>query len=267
MRWLAALALMAAPALAQDCGREVACEVAGGSYNVALPDAPNGRALMFLHGFGGTGAGTLRNTGLVNAALDRGWTVVAPSSQDRDGRRAWNFRPGGDGRDEAAFLIAVRDDAAARFGLDPARTSLGGFSIGGSMAAYVACSDPQAFDAYLPVGGNFWRPHPTACAGPVRMLHTHGWMDGTVPLEGRVFRVGAARQGDVFAALEIWRQTNGCNLQAPDEKSWGAPFAMRIWTSCTDGSALQFALFGGGHEVPQGWAAMALPWVEALPDR
>ena len=39
--------------------------------------------------------------------------------------------------------------------------------------------------AYAPVAGSFWRPHPDmeACAGPVDLLHTHGWRDKTVPLD------------------------------------------------------------------------------------
>ena len=87
---------------------------------------------------------------------------------------------------------------------------LGGFSIGGSMTSYLACAAPEAFDAYLPVSGGFWRPHPTECVGPVRLLHTHGWTDTTVPLEGCVVRVEDINdpngfvQGDIFYTLGMW---------------------------------------------------------------
>ena len=193
------------------------CAVEGGTYHVELPQGATGPALVFLHGWGGTGAGTMSNAGMVQAFLARGYAVIAPDGQMRDSGqgRSWDFMPGRAARrDEMAFLRSVADDAARRFGLDRDRMLLAGFSIGGSMVSYLACADPGAFAAYAPVAGSFWRPHPKACAGPVRLLHTHGWTDMTVPLEGR--NVGGATQGDVFAALEIWRRTNGCTALRAD---------------------------------------------------
>ncbi|ETX16347.1 polyhydroxybutyrate depolymerase [Roseivivax halodurans JCM 10272] len=255
------------------CGAEEgACEIPGGTYHVELPDEGDdgAPALMFLHGWGSSGEGTLTMRGVVGAALARGYAIIAPDGIPRQGRsgRTWAFHPERpQPRDEIAFLQAVRDDAAERFGLDPERMLLAGFSIGGSMTSYLACAEPDAFAAYAPVSGSFWRPHPEACAGPVRLFHTHGWRDPVVPLEGRLLRGGsldapnAVAQGDVWHAMDLLRQASGCRLQA-DEFASDGTYWRKDWTSCSDGAALGFALFDGGHGVPEGWAKMALDWFE-----
>jgi polyhydroxybutyrate depolymerase len=262
---LSLLGLGAVPALA-SCGASPApCTVQERAYHAALPAGPARGAVVFLHGHGGSGELALENAGMVQPLVDRGYAVVAPDGQPRAGtdRRSWAFRPPPDGtRDDVAFLRAVADDAATRFGLPRERMVLAGFSVGGSMVAYAACRDPGAFAAFAPVAGNFWRPYPAACAGPVRMLHVHGWADGTVPLEGRRLRAGI-EQGDAFAAMEIWRKTNLCTRNNPDSTSADGPLMRRVWSSCAPGSALQFVLHPGGHMVPQGWAGLMLDWFEA----
>jgi polyhydroxybutyrate depolymerase len=261
--WLASVAAAAA-----DCGADPGpCRFDGGTYHIALPAGATAPlpALVFLHGWGGSGGGTMSNAGMVRAVVARGYAVIAPDGQMRDSGpgRTWDFMPDRPvGRDETAFLLALADDAAARFGLDRGRMILGGFSIGGSMTSYVACASPSAFAAYVPVAGSFWRPHPDGCAGPVRLLHVHGWTDVTVPLEGR--NVGGGTQGDVFAAMEIWRRANGCDGLRADEFGTEGAMMWRRWTRCAPGSALQFALHPGAHGIPPGWAAFALDWFEGL---
>ncbi|MEM6311008.1 MAG: PHB depolymerase family esterase [Pseudomonadota bacterium] len=260
---------------AAACSRNTPCEVDNGEYVIALPDDDSSArpAIVFIHGWGGSGPGVFRNTGMVGTFTDRGYAVIAPQGLPRANGNggSWAFHPDRPGRrDEIAFLTEVRDDAIARHGIDPDRIILAGFSIGGSMTAYLACAAPDTFAAYSPVGGNFWRPHPTTCEGPVRMLHTHGWTDGTVPLEGRVLRGADSRdpealmQGDVFYALSLWRETNGCYQLKPDSYVTDGPFLMRKWSNCAPDSALEFALFPGGHVIPQGWATLTLDWFEGL---
>ncbi|MBW4709626.1 prolyl oligopeptidase family serine peptidase [Roseobacter sp. YSTF-M11] len=249
------------------------CAIDMGEYHVRLPEGPIKGAILYIHGYGGSGAGALRPKDWVNTALDRGYVLIAPDGIPyAEGRgRGWSFIPGRQKlRDEPAFLAAVRDDAAARFGFDASRVLLSGFSIGGSMTSYMACQEPGAFAAYAPVAGGFWRPHPTACKGPVRLLHTHGWTDGTVPLEGRVLRgadatdPGALMQGDIFYTLRMWREVNACNQLRADRFVTRGSFMRRAWDRCAEGSALEFALFPGGHVVPDGWAEMMIDWYEGL---
>ena len=261
------------------CGVDAeVCGIENGSYHIVLPEGiaagdPGYPALMFLHGWGASGQSTLNMREVVETALARGYAVIAPDGTSREGRdgRGWGFHPERPGpRDEIGFLNAVRADAAARHGVDADRVVLGGFSIGGSMVSYLACAQPDAFAAYVPVAGAFWHPYPLECAGPVNLFHTHGWTDGVVPLEGRILgaaesleTVGVIAQADVWRAMEIWRAANECRPNASGHSETGG-FWRRSWHECYSGTKLDFALFNGGHAVPTGWTAMALDWFEAL---
>ena len=268
MRWLALLASLAALPAAACPGADTPCPVGDGGYRIVLPDEdPPGPALIFLHGFGGSAEGALRLSGMVETLKARGWAVIAPDGQPREGRggRRWAFRgPEGAASDE--YLRRVAADAAARHGLDRDRIGLAGFSNGAFMVAYLACRDPGAFAFYAPLAGGFWRPLPQGCAGPVRLHQTHGWRDGTVPLEGRPLGGGRAVQGDIFAGLKIWRRANGCDRDDPDRFAQTGDFQRRAW-DCGPGSALELALHPGGHGVPPGWADLVLDWAEALVPR
>jgi polyhydroxybutyrate depolymerase len=263
---------VAFPALADCLDKAGPCKIATGEYHIVRPAGTNGKvpAVMFLHGYGSNGAETMKNVGMVNSLLARGYAVIAPSGRAADGTegKEWSFNPDWpQTRDETVFLRAVLDDAAAKYGIDRDQILLAGFSIGGSMVAYAACKDPSLAKAYAPVAGNFWRPYPTSCAGPVKMLHTHGWVDSTMPLEGRSFGKdeGMDRdvaQGDAFHSMELWRATNKCSKMAPDTFEISGQFWHRRWESCAEGSALEFVLWPGTHAIPKGWADMALKWFE-----
>lgn len=261
------LTLMAGPVLA--CGdKDDACEVSLGTYHIAKPESTDGPvgAVVFLHGAGGQGTGILR---MGKPILERGYAVIGPNGLKRPNSRfgpGWSFHPDRPKqRDELSFIRGVIDDAVANHGVDRDRILLAGFSIGGSMTSYLACDAPDLARAYAPVGGSFWRPHPEldACKGPVNLLHTHGWRDTTVPLEGRPLGGGRIIQGDVFQAMQIWRETNGCAGLRADSFSMSEDFWRRRWESCEAG-ALEFVMHPGAHGIPKGWSTLALDWFEAL---
>lgn len=275
LAWSVVAGLMPVLAQAQgglSCGGiEAPCEIDGGSFLVERPapgPVPPKGAMLFLHGWGGSGAGILRNRGLVEDVLGRGYIMVAPNGTPRaqGSGRSWSFHPDFPARrDDQAFLRAVMAELERREGIPRARMLLGGFSAGGFMASYLACADPGAAAAFVPVSGGFWRPHPESCAGPVRLFHTHGWRDTVVPLEGRWLGGGRAAQGDIFHGMDLWRQASGCDALMPDGIAVDDAFWRRSWHGCAPGAALEFALFPGGHAVPPGWADMVLDWFEALP--
>lgn len=262
-------ALFCASAAMAGCrGDPEPCRLPEGTYHILLPEGLAGPhpAVLLLHGHGGQGVGFVRETGMARLFLERGYAVIAPDGQPREnGRgRSWDFHPDRPAtRDDIAFLIAVADDAAVKFGLRRKEMLLAGFSIGGSLTSYVACQKPGAFAAYAPVAGSFWRPHPVTCAGPVNLLHTHGTADRTVPLEGRAITPDFV-QGNVPEAMQIWRKTNGCASAGADQSGTLGPFALQKWTGCTSGKDLTFVLHAGGHSIPKGWAPMALDWFDAL---
>ncbi len=269
MRGAAALfALLSWASVAQaGCADHAApCQIDGGTYHIALPETPEGAPVaVFLHGAGGNGANVIRNSGLVNAFLDRGFAILAPTALPRrpgSNGGVWNFYPDWEGRDELAFLENTVADAVARFGTSGTRVLLTGFSAGAFMVAYLACDAPDSFPAYAPLAGAFWEPLPEACSGPVKLFQTHGWRDKTVPIEGRPLRGGMWIQGDVFASLEIWRRANECPNMSPDRYQDTGGFLRRAWTDCAEGSALEMALHPGGHSIPQGWVDMVVDWFD-----
>ncbi|MEL6281168.1 MAG: alpha/beta fold hydrolase [Pseudomonadota bacterium] len=255
-------------ATAQGCGGPAPCEAGGGLYHIELPEgaAPH-PAVIYLHGWGGSGEGQMKNRGLVKALLARGYAVVAPTGQPRGGGRGgyrWNAFGTDAMRDDVTFLREIADDATNRFELDRSQMVLAGFSGGGMMTWRVACDMPESFAAYAPVSGLLWRPLPDACVGPIRMLHTHGWSDKVVPIEGRSVAGGRITQGDLFEGLDLIRRANGCRKDDPDAYEMGETIWRRIWTDCAPGSALELALHPGAHASPRGWTAMTLDWFEGL---
>ncbi|MEL6792744.1 MAG: alpha/beta fold hydrolase, partial [Pseudomonadota bacterium] len=257
----AALALSGGGAGAETCGGvDAPCGAAGGEYHFAAPDPAieDPPAVIFLHGFGGTGKGIIRNQGLVGGLTDRGYAVIAPQGLPfREGMRggSWNSFARETRRDDVAFINAVADDAAARHGIDRDRILIGGFSGGGMMTWRVACDAPESFAAYAPIAGLLWRPLPEACAGPFRMQHTHGWSDTVVPIEGRSVAGGQFTQGDLFAGLDLLRDAMGCAKDDPDEYGAEGAYLIRRWTDCARGAGLEMALHPGGHAIPRGWSA------------
>jgi polyhydroxybutyrate depolymerase len=249
------------------------CRIPLGEYHIALPDIPTEGTLpvvVFLHGFGSHGGNSIGNRRLVNPILERGYAMIAPSGMPRrnGGGSSWVFHPKQEQRrDELEFINAVLDDAVQKHGLDRSRVLLAGFSEGAFMTSYLACRAPDAFAGFAPLAGGFWRPHPETCAGPVRLFQTHGWTDGTVPLEGRPLGGGYYLQGDIFQTLQIWRDANSCDQMRADERSTEGTYWRRKWTHCASDSALEFAMHPGGHILPKGWADMTLNWFEALPEQ
>jgi polyhydroxybutyrate depolymerase len=250
------------------CGPQSgACEISQGSYHIELPlradsEAATLPAVLFLHGYGGSGEGSLRNKAMVRGLTERGYAVIAPDALPRrEGRRSWSFFPGWQGRDEGVFLQQVAQDAADRFGLDRDEMVLSGFSAGAFMVNYLACTAPEAFAAYAPVSGGCWRPQPEGCVGAVRLFHSHGWTDAVVPLEGRFLGDGQFQQGDIFAGLELWRVTNQCAGQAPDTR-WRDETVLRRRWACGPGADIEFVLFPEGHQVPNKWPGWMLDWFE-----
>ena len=281
LTWLsriAAVTLIIAPPgsapAADACGGEHnACATPLGTYHAALPGGPLAAdkkrpAVLYFHGAGGNGLSVLGAHSYLRPFADAGYALLGANGLARPGNPfgpGWSFRPEGpQQRDELSFARQVLDDAAERFQIDRSRVLITGFSIGGSLTWYLACKDPGLGAAYAPLAGGFWRPLPSGCAGPVDLLHSHGWRDITVPLEGRPLRGGEIYQGDIFAGLQVWRAANGCKGVRPDAFSTDQVFWRRTWSRCDSGKELSLVLHASDHdEVPKEWAGMALAWFEA----
>lgn len=257
---------------AAECGdsNDSLCQVETGQYRISLPEGvERPGALLWLHGWGGSANGSMKNTGMIKALAERGMALIAADgviTSTRYKNKNWAVNDGRRyERDDIAFLGQIVDDAVARHGIDQDRILLGGFSRGGSMVWDVACRAPDLARAYAPVAGAFWEPMWTDCAGPVDLFHTHGWADRTVPLEGRPLGGGVMVQGDVFQSLFILRDANGCGNRQPksapiegDGSLWN-----RSWSDCSSGRSIDLLLHQGGHGIPKGWLKRTLDWFEA----
>lgn len=240
-----------------------------GSYHMAVPDgwkadpkAKDQKVLVFFHGHGGSGAGVLRNKGLVSTFTKAGYVVIAPDGVLFPGRnlRGWPARPRENPiRDDVAFTEAMLEDAANRLGTAGFDLLVSGFSSGGSMAWHFGCYSSVKPGAIVPIAGGLRRPIPEAkCpAGPRRLMHIHGFVDNQVPLEGRGIRDW--HQGDVYQGLDRLRASNLCSSK-PDALSTEGTFWCRDWSSCDSGVPIRFCLHKGGHSLPKGWAAGAIDW-------
>lgn len=268
----AALCLLGDATLAQtpSCGSaDAPCQVAGGEYFARLPEgADQPPVVIYLHGYGASGRAAIGNTALVKGFTARGYAFVAPTGQpDMVNTKAldWSVHDGQDWRrNDLQFLSQVRDDAVARFGLDPGRVLLVGYSRGGSMVWDVACQAPDFADAFAALSGAFWGPMWDTCQGGSRLFHMHGFSDRTVPFEGRriTFHGVDFEQGSVMKSLAIVTAANGCgqmaNAMTTNQARW-----TKHWTKCAAGE-LALSLGPHGHGRPEGWMQDVLAWYEAL---
>lgn len=267
------MVLTAVTASAGDCGAaDNGCQISDGDYHVLIPDRPPQArgypVVLFLHGWASSGKSALAFRKVVGPVLTRGYIFLAPNAlRAASGKRDWSVRDGQPTRrDELAFLENVLGDLGKRYSIDRGRVLLAGFSRGGSMVWDLACESPGAFRAYAPLAGGFWEPLPKTCAGPVRLFHTHGWKDATVPLEGRRLRDTPYIRGNIFAGLEVWRQTNLCASRPAEERVVEKDRWLRTWRTCAPDAGLSFLLHPGGHSIPVDWADRMLDWFETESD-
>ncbi len=246
-----------------------ACTVETGEYRISRPDIDEPvKAMVWLHGWGGSADGVMKNRGMIETLAARGYALIAPDgliTSSRVKNKNWAVLDGREyERDDVRFIREVIEDAVANHDIDPDTVVLSGFSRGGSMVWDVACTAPDTARAYVPVAGAFWEPMPNSCVAPVDLFHIHGWTDRTVPLEGRPLRGGTMIQGDVFQSLYILRATNGCTNRQPETAPVEAATNTfsRSWTEC-GGGQIDFMLHPGGHGMPKGWLTRALDWFEA----
>lgn len=249
-------AAMATAPPAVACGAKTDCTIGERSYRIALPEGegPYG-ALVYMHGYRGTAAAVMENSGLRQMARDLGVALIAPKSGGEDWLLRHAPRKGfTDDSRELAFFDAMLDDALARHPIDPERLVATGFSAGGMMTWTLACYRADRFAAFVPVAGTFWAPIPKTCnAAPVRLIHIHGTMDRVVPIEGRP--IADTHQGDARAAMARFAAAGDYAGAAPLSS---APDDL----ACTaregrDVSRLVFCTHDGGHVLRPDWLSWA----------
>jgi polyhydroxybutyrate depolymerase len=261
---LASALPLASPAAA--CSDVSPCDVDGGSYFARPPAGWDGKSLLpvvfYFHGHSDSAAVTMADPYMKKSLDDAGILLVAMDGENR----SWSFPAKLTGsRDDVRYTAAVLADVKKRFSVDTSLLLASGFSVGGSMVWYVACSLGNAFSGYAPMSGSYWEPMPTDCpGGPVALRHIHGTADRTVPLEGRSLRSGQFKQGDSNESFRRLLARNGCSSQ-PDHVSTRDVLTCRTWSagSCSGGKGAEFCLHDGGHRIESQWIVDGMNWLRA----
>jgi len=258
LRWFVVLVvawavLASMPSVAQACGPETDCDVAGRTYRIAVPpgEGPFG-AILYLHGYGANAGGVMGFADLRAVASKLRVALIAPDSAAKGWLIRNAPRRGLTNSDiELNAIDAILDDAATRFPIDRGRVLVAGFSGGGMMAWTLACRRGADFVGLVPVAGTFWAPLPNDCENPpVNILHVHGTADTVVPLEGRA--IADTRQGKVDDAVAMFRKAAGHDAPRPLELMEG----LRCEGSRgANETRIITCLHDGGHAVEAQWVA------------
>ncbi len=157
------------------------------------------RAIVFLHGGGGTLHGIAYQMGLKTTLEDAptpetvNWSALAsagviavfPQGQSIGGNaRTWRNHAMESGQDDLAFLKALAADLRQRYGISS--VALAGHSMGGAMVNRVWCEAPATFQSYVsfsgPASSHYLDPAtPCAQGGRAPYLGLFGSADTVIP--------------------------------------------------------------------------------------
>ena len=151
-----------------------------------LPGKP---CLMLLHGYGGKAKGYRPE--MLAAAKAHGFAVCVPVGWAEEGKYkpGWNVRYPSQAQmptDDAAFMLALKDEVCGKFALNPENFFFSGMSNGGDLAYVIALEHPEAFSAIASVAGlEFqWMSRELKAHGPVPFMEVHGTADKTSMWDG-----------------------------------------------------------------------------------
>jgi polyhydroxybutyrate depolymerase len=235
----------------------------GRFYLVALPEGVlNPPLILALHGGGGSPDQFARTSSLTTPALAAGFAIAYPAGNaGRRWRYTWNglYCCGYAARariDDVAFLAAVIDDAARRFGTQP-RASLTGMSNGAMMAQTFAARRPDRVAALATVAGTM-DTRRLDVPRAIPFLHIHGTADDMVPFAGgqgdtSLTRTDFASVESVVSAflrphgrLPLTRTTID---PAPQD---GTRVLRSAWGASTNPQVLLLTVENGAHVWPGG---------------
>jgi len=157
------------------------------TYRLFVPTklpATNAKLVIAMHPLNGTAAGFETNSNLDIGAGQLGALVAYPAGFEN----SWNAGTccgyaQKTNIDDVAFIDAVIKDVEARFDVDTAHVSMGGFSNGSLMTYRYICERSETVHIAFIGSGALVAPD-CSFTQPVQVLHMHGMKDATVPWQG-----------------------------------------------------------------------------------
>ena len=236
-------------------------------YNLELPPDYDGQTrvplVVALHGYGNTGVGFKRRTGLDTLAQERGMAVVFPYALGL--HSTWHFRHFAPGAiDDIGFIDALITYLLDEYAFDSDRVYLIGYSQGALLAHQIACEIGDRFAGIAAVAGGtmptrveqYCRP-----PGGVPMLLVHATGDNVTGYNGGDFSISPPRLSliSVPDTAAYWRAANGCDAAPSLVADYaglnlvgGGNFADYLqWSDCASGAPVAvFTIMGGVHDWP-----------------
>ena len=174
------------------------------SYRLYKPAGlpPMAPLVVVLHGWGQTSDASYE-FGFNQLADKYGFAAAYPLAESRE----WNAA-NDKGVDDVDFLSKLAQYLQSEHALDPVRTFVTGFSLGGYMSYTLACQASDVFKAAAPVaalmdGKVFNDCKPSV---PMSIFHIHGTNDSLVPIGGNP----KDDSPSVAATIDFWVKLNGC---------------------------------------------------------
>ncbi len=208
--------------------------------------------VLYFHGFGGTALGGDGGSGFTQLA-DRHHFIVAYGQglpQGPDGPPFWaSAGPIDYGVDDLHYVSLMLDDLQSKFCVDARRIFATGFSNGGGLSGYLACTLAGRIAAFVPVSGNFYY-FPGGChpSRSVPILEIHGTADPLILYQG--YPDTSWPLPPIPQWLRDWATRDGCQ-QGPGVFLHTAQVTGEQWTNCQGGAQIvHYRIEGGGHSCP-----------------
>lgn len=211
-------------------------EIEGQRRRVLLfvPDVPSSEPRTLMVVFHGRGDDDQAFARAVRLHQDWPGAIVAyPRGEKRDTSqvRGWQYRVGDQGDRDLALTDRLLEETARRYGTQPERTHVAGFSNGGHFVLLLLAERPEAFATFTVIGSVMPGFNSDSPPRPVLYLFGRG--------EGRRYKDDWA---GTVEALARHNRTSG-----PLEKFMGC---CHLQSSTTGGAPFVFGLYGAGHIWP-----------------
>jgi polyhydroxybutyrate depolymerase len=230
--------------------------------------------VIMLHDVGGTGQQAMEQTGWDHKADHENFIAVFPDGVAEHPKvpasfllnpESWNEGSGlhasgkrADG--DVEFIAYIIDTVESRYGADPNRIFVTGFSNGASMTFRAGAELSNKVAAIAAVAGHVF-VHDRDLKRPLPTLYIIGRNDPIELPGGGVLRIRGEKiaQPPLEQNLAQWRQLEGCPL-APSSGASSGGVERISFTGCRDGAeVVEYFIDGMGHVWPGG--------VNRLPER